>query len=61
MATKAALVWKPQNIVAINDEQGEKLLRLIRRSTSTTTERLRQFRGVGRTDGEAERVRAPQR
>ncbi|MGA7485978.1 MAG: YebC/PmpR family DNA-binding transcriptional regulator [Xanthobacteraceae bacterium] len=26
---KAALVWKPQNIVAINDEQGEKLFRLI--------------------------------
>jgi hypothetical protein len=26
---KAALVWKPQNTVAINDEQGEKLLRLI--------------------------------
>jgi YebC/PmpR family DNA-binding regulatory protein len=26
---KAALVWKPQNTVAIDDEQGEKLLRLI--------------------------------
>jgi transcriptional/translational regulatory protein YebC/TACO1 len=26
---KAALVWKPQSTVAINDEQGEKLLRLI--------------------------------
>jgi YebC/PmpR family DNA-binding regulatory protein len=26
---KAALVWKPQNTVAINDEQGEKVLRLI--------------------------------
>ena len=26
---KAALVWKPQNTVAINDEHGEKLLRLI--------------------------------
>jgi YebC/PmpR family DNA-binding regulatory protein len=26
---KAALVWKPQNTIAINDEQGEKLLRLI--------------------------------
>jgi YebC/PmpR family DNA-binding regulatory protein len=26
---KAALVWKPQNIVAVNDEQGEKLLKLI--------------------------------
>ena len=26
---KAALVWKPQNTVAINDEQGEKLLKLI--------------------------------
>jgi YebC/PmpR family DNA-binding regulatory protein len=26
---KAALVWKPQNTVAVNDEQGEKLLKLI--------------------------------
>jgi YebC/PmpR family DNA-binding regulatory protein len=26
---KAALTWKPQNTVAIDDEQGEKLLRLI--------------------------------
>jgi transcriptional/translational regulatory protein YebC/TACO1 len=26
---KAALVWKPQNTVALNDEQGEKLFRLI--------------------------------
>lgn len=26
---KAALVWKPQNTIAIDDEQGEKLLKLI--------------------------------
>ena len=26
---KAALVWKPQNTVAVNDEQGEKVLRLL--------------------------------
>jgi YebC/PmpR family DNA-binding regulatory protein len=26
---KAALTWKPQNTVAVDDEQGEKLLRLI--------------------------------
>ena len=26
---KAALVWKPQNTVAVDDEQGEKLLRLM--------------------------------
>src|SRR5262249_10443267 len=26
---KAALVWKPQNTIALDDEQGEKLLRLI--------------------------------
>lgn len=26
---KAALVWKPQNTIAVDDEQGEKLLRLI--------------------------------
>ena len=26
---RTALVWKPQNTVAINDEQGEKVLRLM--------------------------------
>ncbi len=26
---KASLVWRPQNTVALDDEQGEKLLRLI--------------------------------
>jgi transcriptional/translational regulatory protein YebC/TACO1 len=26
---KAALTWKPQNTVTIDDEQGEKVLRLI--------------------------------
>jgi YebC/PmpR family DNA-binding regulatory protein len=26
---KSALVWKPQNTLAVNDEQGEKLLRMI--------------------------------
>ena len=26
---KSALVWKPQNTVSVDDEQGEKLLRLI--------------------------------
>ena len=26
---KAALVWKPQNTVAIDDEQGEKVLKLV--------------------------------
>jgi transcriptional/translational regulatory protein YebC/TACO1 len=28
-ARKAALVWKPQNTVAVDDDNGEKLLRLI--------------------------------
>jgi YebC/PmpR family DNA-binding regulatory protein len=28
-ARKAALVWKPQNTVSVNDEQGEKLIRLL--------------------------------
>jgi YebC/PmpR family DNA-binding regulatory protein len=28
-ARKAALVWKPQSTVAVNDEQGEKLIRLL--------------------------------
>jgi transcriptional/translational regulatory protein YebC/TACO1 len=26
---RAALVWKPQNTIAVNDEQGEKVLRLM--------------------------------
>ena len=26
---KAALIWKPQNTVAVDDEQGEKVLKLI--------------------------------
>ncbi|MGE3148031.1 MAG: YebC/PmpR family DNA-binding transcriptional regulator, partial [Pseudorhodoplanes sp.] len=26
---KAALIWKPQNTIAVDDEQGEKLLRLV--------------------------------
>ena len=26
---KAALVWKPQNTVAVDDEQGEKVLKLV--------------------------------
>src|SRR5262249_33234351 len=26
---KAALIWKPQNTISVDDEQGEKLLRLI--------------------------------
>ena len=26
---KAALTWKPQNTLAVDDEQGEKLLRMI--------------------------------
>jgi transcriptional/translational regulatory protein YebC/TACO1 len=26
---KASLVWRPQNTVAVDDEQGEKLLKLI--------------------------------
>ena len=34
---KAALLWKPQNTIALDDEAGEKVLRLIERSTRTTT------------------------
>jgi len=26
---KSALIWKPQNTLAVSDEQGEKLLRMI--------------------------------
>jgi YebC/PmpR family DNA-binding regulatory protein len=28
-ARKAAMMWKPQNTIAVNDEQGEKVLKLI--------------------------------
>ena len=28
-ARKAALIWKPQNTIAVDDETGEKLLKLI--------------------------------
>jgi transcriptional/translational regulatory protein YebC/TACO1 len=26
---KSALIWKPQNTIAVEDEQGEKLMRMI--------------------------------
>ena len=57
---KAALVWKPQNTVAVDDEQGEKLLEADRdaQRARRRAERLCQFRGVGRADAEDERVSA---
>ena len=55
---KAALVWKPQNTIAVDDEQGEKLLKLIddAQRARRRAERLRQFRSVGRAGAEDERV-----
>ena len=60
---KAALVWKPQNTVPIDDEQGEKLLQADRdaQRARRRAERLRQFRGLGRADAEAERVGSAER
>jgi YebC/PmpR family DNA-binding regulatory protein len=37
---KAALTWKPQNSVSVDDEQGEKLLKLIESLTTTMTCRM---------------------
>ena len=47
---KAALVWKPQNTVAVDDVQGEKLLEADRdaQRARRRAERLRQFRNLGR-------------
>ena len=58
---KAALIWKPQNTVAVDDETGEKLLKLIdtARRARRRAERLRQFRGLRRAGGEDGRVTAP--
>ena len=55
---KAALIWKPQNTVAVDDEQGEKLLKLIEiaQRARRRAERLCQFRDLRRADAEAERV-----
>ena len=55
---KAALVWRPQNTVAVDDEQGEKLLKLIEAldEQRRRAERLRQFRGLRRADAQDERV-----
>ena len=55
-ARKAALTWKPQNTVPVDDETGEKLLKLIDllERARRRAERLRQFRGLrraGRQDG----------
>ena len=52
------LTWKPQNTVAVDDEQGEKLLKLIEtlERARRRAERLCQFRGLRRADAEDERV-----
>ena len=55
---KSALVWKPQNTIAVDDEQGEKLLKMIDspQRARRRAERLCQFRNLRRADAEAERV-----
>ena len=55
---KAALVWKPKNTIALDDEKGEQLLELVGAlgGARRRAERLRQFRGLRRADGEDERV-----
>ena len=55
-ARKAALTWKPQNTVPVDDETGEKLLKLIDllERARRRAERVREFRSVrraGREDG----------
>ncbi len=51
---KSALTWKPQNTVAVDDETGEKLLKLIDTAERARrrAERLCQLRGLRRADGE---------
>ena len=58
---KAALTWKPHNTVPVDDETGEKLLKLIDllERARRRPERLCQFRGLGRADGEDGRVGLP--
>jgi len=43
---KAALVWKPQNTVAVNDEQGEKVLRLMGRYEHDDVKTSTPIRGL---------------
>ena len=59
---KAALIWKPQNTVAVDDETGEKLLEADgpAQRARRRPERLRQFRDFGRAGREDGRLR-PQR
>ena len=53
---KASIVWRPQNTIAVNDEAGEKILRLIgaledaKRRPDRDRE-LRGLRGATREDG----------
>ena len=55
---KAAMIWKPQNTVPVDDEQGEKVLKLIDalNEQRRRAERLRELRGLGRAGREDERV-----
>ena len=55
---KAALTWKPQNTVPVDDEQGEKVLKLIDalNDHDDVQNVYRELRGVGRAGREDERV-----
>ena len=55
---KASLVWRPQNTIAVDDEAGEKILRLIgaARGQRRRPERHRELRGLRRARGEARRL-----
>ena len=57
-ARKAALTWKPQNTIAVDDETGEKLLKLmdLLERARRRPERLRQFRDFGRAGRQDGRV-----
>ena len=59
-ARKAALTWKPQNTIAVDDETGEKLLKLmdLLERARRRPERLCQFRDFRRADGQDGRVGA---
>ena len=60
---KASLVWRPQNTIAVDDEAGEKILRLDRpaRGERRRSERHGELRDFGRADGEDAGIGRPDR
>jgi len=57
-AAQIRAVWRRENTVAVNDEQGEKVLKMDSKAstTMTTCKRLCQFRRLGRAGQQDERV-----